>query len=41
MSSSRIEQIAISIEDIKGAIVGQLQAVDLLYLLGVKIRFDK
>ena len=38
LSSSRIEQIAISIEDIKGAIIEQFQAIDLLYLLGVKIK---
>ncbi len=40
-SDSIIEGIAVSSEDIKGAIVGQFQAIDFLYLLGVKIRFDK
>jgi len=38
LSSCKIERIAISIEDIKGAIIDQLQAIDLLYLLGVKIK---
>lgn len=38
LSSSKIEQIAVSIEDIKGAIIEQFQAVELLYLLGVKIK---
>lgn len=38
LSSSKIEGIAISIEDIKGAIIDQLQAMDLLYLIGVKIK---
>lgn len=36
LSSSKIEGIAISIEDIKGAIIDQFQATDLLYLIGVK-----
>lgn len=38
LSSSKIEGIAISIEDIKGAIIDQFQAVDLLYLIGVKLK---
>lgn len=38
LSSSKIEGIAISIEDIKGAIIDQFQAIDLLYLIGVKIK---
>ena len=37
-SDSIIEGIAVSIEDIKGAIINQFQAMDLLYLLGVKIK---
>ena len=36
--SNKIEGIAITIEDIKGAIIDQLQAVDLLYLLGVELK---
>ena len=32
------EGIAISPEDIKGAVVDQLQAMDLMYLLGVKVK---
>jgi len=38
LSSSKIEGIAISIEDIKGAIIDQFQAIDLLYLIGVKLK---
>ena len=38
LSDSIIEGIAISIDDIKGAIINQFQAVDLLYLIGVKIK---
>ncbi len=38
LSSSKIEGIAISIEDIKGAVIDQLQAMDLLYLIGVKVK---
>lgn len=38
LSSSNIEKIAISIEDIKGATIEQFQAIDLLYLLGVKVK---
>ena len=37
-SDSKIEGIAVSIEDIKGAIINQFQAIDLLYLIGVKIK---
>ena len=37
-SDSIIEGIAVSIEDIRGAIIDQYQALDLLYLLGVKIK---
>lgn len=37
-SDSVIEGIAVSIEDVKGALINQYQAVDLLYLLGVKIK---
>ena len=38
ISDANIEGIAISIEDIKGATIDQMQALDLLYLIGVKIR---
>ncbi len=38
LSSCKIEEIVISIEDIKGAIIDQLQAIDLLYLIGVKVK---
>ena len=38
LSDSIIEGIAVSIEDIKGAIINEMQATDLLYLLGVKIK---
>ena len=40
LSSSVIEGIAISIEDIKGATINQFQSLDLMYLLGVKIKED-
>ena len=35
--NSNIEQIAVSLEDIKGAKINQMQAIDLMYLLGVKV----
>ena len=38
LSDSVIEGIAISIDDIKGALINQFQAIDLLYLIGVKIK---
>ena len=38
LSTCQIEGIAILPEDIKGAIVDQLQAMDLMYLLGVKVK---
>ena len=38
LSDANIDGIAISIEDIKGAIIDQMQALDLLYLIGVKIK---
>lgn len=38
LSKSKIEGIGIALEDIKGAIIDQIQAMDLLYLLGVKIK---
>lgn len=38
LSETIIDQIAISQEDIKGAIIEGFQAMDLLYLLGVKIK---
>ena len=41
LSSSKIECIAISIDDIKGATIDGLQAIDLLYLIGVKVKFWK
>ena len=37
ISDALIEGIAINIEDIRGAIIDQTQALDLLYLLGVKV----
>ena len=37
LSDSIIEGIAVSVEDIKGASINTFQAVDLLYLIGVKI----
>ena len=41
LSDSIIEGIAISIENIKGAIINQFQAIDLLYLIGVKIKMQE
>lgn len=38
LASSKIEGMAISIEDIKGAIIDRFQAIDLLYLIGVKLK---
>lgn len=38
ISDAAIEGIAISIDDVRGAIVDQMQALDLLYLIGVKIK---
>ena len=38
LSDCLIEGIAVSIDDIKGAIINQFQAMDLMYLLGVKIK---
>ena len=38
LSTSIIVGIAISIEDIKGAIIDAYQGIDLLYLLGIKIK---
>ena len=37
LSNSNIDQIAVSLEDIKGAKINQMQAIDLMYLLGVKV----
>ena len=37
-SDSVIEGIIISLEDIKGAIINQLQSIDLIGLIGVKIK---
>ena len=38
LSNSNIEGIVISLDDIKGAIINELQAVDLISLIGVKIK---
>lgn len=38
LSDSIIEEMAISIDDIRGATINQFQSVDLLYLIGVKIK---
>lgn len=38
LSKCKIEGIGIALEDIKGVIIDQIQAIDLLYLLGVKIK---
>lgn len=38
LSDNLIEGIAISTDDIKGATISELQAIDLINLLGVKIK---
>lgn len=38
LSNSNIEKISVSLTDIKGATINQFQSIDLLYLLGVKIK---
>lgn len=38
LSGCKIEEIAITADDIKGAVIDQFQAVDLLYLIGVKLK---
>ena len=38
LSDSKIEGLAISLEDIRGAKINQFQAIDLLYLIGVKLK---
>ena len=38
LSESQIQGMAITMEDIKGATIDIVQAADLLYLLGVKIK---
>ena len=38
LSNSIIEGIAVSLEDIKGAIINEFQSLDLMYLLGVKVK---
>jgi len=38
LSNSIIEGIVVSLGEIKGAIISELQAVDLLFLIGVKIK---
>lgn len=40
LSKSTIEGLGISIDDLKGAVINRLQALDLAYLLGVKISND-
>ena len=37
LSNSNIEQIAVSLEDMKGARINPMQAIDLMYLLEVKV----
>lgn len=37
-SDSIIEGIAVSIEDIKGTIINEFQAIDLISLIGVKVK---
>ncbi len=39
LPNAGLEGIAISPDDIRGAIVNQFQAVNLLYLLGIKIKY--
>lgn len=38
LSNSEIEGIAVGADDIKGAVIEPSQAVDLLYLIGVKLK---
>lgn len=38
LSDCIIEGIAVSIQDIRGAIINEFQAIDLLYLIGVKLK---
>ena len=38
LSDCNIEGIAVSLQDIKGATINQFQAIDLLYLIGVKVK---
>ncbi len=38
LSGSIIEGIAVSLEDIKGAIINEFQSLDLIYLLGIKVK---
>ena len=38
LSSSFIDGITISLEDIKGAIINEYQAINLIGLIGVKIK---
>ena len=38
LSTSKIEGIAISIGDIEGAIIDQIQAMDLIHLIGVNLK---
>lgn len=38
LSDSIIEGIIVSIEDIRGAIINEFQAIDLIGIIGVKIK---
>ena len=38
LSDANISGISVPLEDIKGAIINEFQAIDLLYLLGVKLK---
>ena len=38
LSSCDIEGIAVSLNDVKGLVITQMQALNLLYLLGIKIK---
>jgi len=38
LSDSNIAGISVQLDDIKGAIIDEYQSIDLLYLLGVKLK---
>ena len=38
LSQAKIDGLSIALEDIKGATISQVQVLDLMYLLGVKIK---
>ena len=38
LSTCNIEGISVSLEDINGAVIEQFQVMDLIYLLGVKLK---